>query len=76
MNSSTPAWTDEQLAGFKAEWERQVRGGRVRLLTPLPLRVRLRLAVTHVIDSTAIKLAEHKHYNTARLVWRAAGGWR
>lgn len=74
MNSS-PIWTDEQLAWFAAEWERAVRGP-VRLLTPLPRRVRLRLAIRYVIDGAAIWLAEHGHFRAATLTWRLFGGYQ
>jgi hypothetical protein len=65
----TEQWTDEQLDWFKAEWEKHVHGP-VRLLTPLPRRVRFRLAVQSRIDAVAIWLAEHKHYKAARAVWK------
>jgi hypothetical protein len=76
VNDSS-VWTVEQLDWFAAEWERKVRqGGPVRLLTPLPRRVRLRLAVTQITDNAAIWLAERGHYGAARLLWLAFGGWR
>ena len=47
----------------------------VRLLDPLPWRVRLRLSIQHVIDSTGIWLACHDHYRAAEWLWRLTGGW-
>lgn len=70
-------WTDEQLARFAAEWRRKAgRPGEIRLLTPLPRRVRLRLAVTSAIDHAAIWLAYRGQLRAAEWLWRAAGMWR
>ena len=68
-------WTEGQLAWFKAEWERKVHGP-VRLMTPLPRRVRFRLAVRGRVDGLAIWLAGHGHLNAARVTWQVLGGWR
>lgn len=68
-------WTDEQISWFAAEWERKVNGP-VRFLTPLPFRTRFRLAVQSRVDGLAIWLAEHRHYEAAKLTWRVFGGWR
>ena len=69
------ALTDEQLAAFAAEWRRKA-GGPPKLLTPLPRRVRARLAVTHAIDGAAIWLASRKRYGAAEWLWRMFRVWR
>lgn len=68
-------WTDEQLAEFAAEWRRKHHGP-PKLLTPLSRRVRVRLALTHAIDSAAIWLVDRKRYGAAERLWRAFGMWR
>lgn len=45
------------------------------LLTPLPRRVRLRLAVTRRIDITCGWLIEHRLHGPAILIWRVCGLW-
>lgn len=66
--------TEEQLAWFKAEWERKS-GQRPRFLTPLPRRTRLRLAVAHVIDGIGIWLVNREHAAAAGWLWRITGRW-
>jgi hypothetical protein len=73
--STDGVWTTRHVDEFAAEWKR-FRGGPVRLLTPLPRHVRLRLAVMHAVDGAAIWLAERRQYNAAELLWRISGGWR
>jgi hypothetical protein len=69
-------WTDEQLGQFVDEWRRQARKpGRIRLLTPLPRRVRVRLAAARAVDRVAIRLVDRKRYRAARALWRAFGMW-
>lgn len=65
---------DEQLDQFAAEWKRQMarNHGVTRLLTPLPRRVRLRLAVARTVDRTAIWLVDRKRFRSAERLWRAS----
>jgi len=58
-----------------AEFEHACRTGRVKLLDPLPRKVRLRLWCQHRIDGAAIWLVEHHHFAAAEYLWRATGGW-
>lgn len=68
-------WADGQLDAFRSEWERQ-KLGPPRLLTPLPRRVRARLAAEHAVNRAGIWLVERKRYRAARWLWRAFGMWR
>lgn len=79
IRADAAEWTDEQLARFTAEWRKKWQDGTFgppRLLTPLPRRVRARLAVTRVIDTAAIWLAGHGRLRAAERLWGAAGMWR
>jgi hypothetical protein len=58
---------------LEAELREQMRTGSPRLLTPLPRRVRLRLAVRHVLTVTGMKLMDHGHTGTAARLWRVTG---
>lgn len=70
------SWETLLVTGqFRAGWER-ARHGRMRLLTPLPRRVRLRLAVTGAADRVAIWLCGRGLYGTAERLWRACGAWK
>lgn len=62
--------SDAQIKAFSSEWIRKSKGRPV-LMTPLPRRARLRLAVTRVIDTIAIKLVDHGHIDAARRLWAA-----
>jgi hypothetical protein len=42
----------------------------VRLLTPLPLRTRLRLRTEHHVDTLAYQLIGRQHHRTAMWLWR------
>jgi hypothetical protein len=44
---------------------------RVVPLTPLPARVRLRLAAHHRIDTVGCRLVERGHFRAAETPWRA-----
>lgn len=68
-------WTDKQLEQFAAEWRKQATG-RARLRTPLPRRVRARLAFRRVIDEAAIWLIDRGRLRAAERLWRACGMWR
>lgn len=45
----------------------------VRLLTPLPARIRLRLAVHRRIDGVCAWLCGHRCVRLAGWIWRASG---
>lgn len=45
------------------------------LLTPLPRRVRLRLAAHRRIDHACGWLVEHRLHGPAIAIWRACGMW-
>jgi hypothetical protein len=42
-----------------------------RLLTPLPLRTRIRLRAERHVDALACQLVERQHHRTAMWLWRA-----
>jgi hypothetical protein len=67
--------TDKELDRIRAAWERK-RHGPPKLLTPLPRRVRLRLAAEHAINRAAIWLVDHGRYGAAERLWRTFGLWR
>jgi hypothetical protein len=77
-----PGWleangfTPESWQRFVDEFGRECRTGRVRLLTPLPRRTRLRLWRQRRIDGIACWLAEHVSPGVAIVLWRACGMWR
>jgi hypothetical protein len=69
-------WTDKQLEQFKAEWQRKVRQrGEIKLLAPLPRRVRLRLAIEGAVNHVGTWLVYRGHYDAAERLWRACGMW-
>lgn len=49
--------------------------GKVQVLTPLPRRVRLRLAIQRRIDGAACWLVEHCHPRAGEALWRVFGMW-
>lgn len=63
--------TDEQVEKIRARFERAARCGKVKVIPPLPRRVRLRLATQRMVDHVAIWLADHGRYRAARALWRA-----
>jgi hypothetical protein len=70
-------WTTEQLDLFAAEWRKQAQQrNKVRLLTPLPRRVRMRLAARRAVDKAGIWLVKHHRYHAAQRLWQAFGMWR
>ena len=58
--------TGKQAEEFVALLREACRGGEIRPLTPLPRRVRLRLAVARKSDDAAIWLVARKRYGAAR----------
>lgn len=62
------------VARLMAEWRRKAEATPV-LLTPLPHRVRMRLAATHAIDRAAIWLLDRKRFRAAERLWRTLGMW-
>ena len=68
--------TEEEIAELEARWRRAMaKDSRPRLLTPLPWRTRLRLAVTHAVNVTGCWLCDHGHCTAARLLWQACRMW-
>ena len=65
--------TGKQAEEFVARLREACRGGEIRLLTPLPRRVRLRLAVARNADDAAIWLVTRKRHGLARRLWRVTG---
>jgi hypothetical protein len=59
---------------FEATWERS-RHKPVKLLTPLPRRVRLRLWLERRVNHAGIWLAGHGHWKAAERLWRVCGMW-
>ena len=70
-----PALSDKDVAALREAFLRKVTGP-PKLLTPLPRRVRLRLAVTRAINCAAFWLIDRKLYGTAERLWRLFGMWR
>lgn len=74
LGSFTP--TGEQLATIRAGLEKALaRGHRVRCLTPLPRRTRLRLWRDHQANTIGAWLCAHHACGLAILLWRALGMW-
>jgi len=48
----------------------------MKLLTPLPRRVRLRLWLTGCVDTAAYRLVCSGHCDAAARLWRVCGMWR
>lgn len=73
--------TFEVSGDMDAEWERLRRRWAKEqrkhptLLTPLPRRVRLRLAIARRRDGLAIWLVRHRRFRAAETLWRMTGGW-
>ena len=58
------------LGDLAAEFERAYNTGRIKLLTPLPHKVRLRLWFAGRIDHLGCWLVEHRCFRAAKLLWR------
>jgi hypothetical protein len=71
-----PYWDRVDIEAFTAELDKCMREGKPKLLTPLPRRVRLRLALTRAVDSAAIWLADRRRFGAAERLWRVTGLWR
>ena len=67
--------TDAELAELERRFLEAHATGKVRVLGPLPHRVRLRLWCAHHRDGAAIWLAGHDHLRAAEWLWRLTGGW-
>lgn len=57
----------------EAEFREIMRTGKYKLLTPLPRRVRLRLALTRAVDHTAVWLTDRQQYRAAEWLWAVTG---
>lgn len=73
---------DDYGAAHQAERQRLVtafehahRTGHVKLLTPLPRKVRLRLWCTSLINKAGYWLVCHDHIRAAERLWRACRMW-
>lgn len=62
--------TEAEIAALTERFLKEHQRGRVRLLTPLPLRTRLRLACHHARNSAGIWLVGHDRLWAARKLWR------
>ena len=72
MQLDEAEWNDKQIEAFAAEWRRKARAGQFgppRLLTPLPRRVRLRLAFHRAVTDAGIWLCDHRMWRAAGLLW-------
>jgi hypothetical protein len=61
---------------LRGQLERALKHGRVRVLTPLPRRVRLRLWLAGRRDAVAVGLVQHGHFRAALWTWRLTRGLR
>jgi hypothetical protein len=59
---------------LQARWLKKY-AHQVVLLTPLPARVRMRLAVHHRINWVGFWLVERRRFRAAELLWRACRMW-
>lgn len=64
--------SNEQIERMIAEYQRKA-AGRPRLLTPLPRRTRLRLAIHRHVTSAGCWLGDHVSWTATERLWRAAG---
>lgn len=65
----------DEIQSLKSRLDDSMRNGTVRILTPLPRRVRVRLWFTHRIDGAGIWLVDHGHMDAAERLWRVCGLW-
>lgn len=68
--------TEDEIQRWVAEFERAQRAGHVKLLTPLPRKVRLRLWFARQVDRAGGWLVEHGRFGLAKALWLACGGWQ
>jgi hypothetical protein len=62
-------------ARWLKKYAHQSNAHQVVLLTPLPARVRMRLAVHRRINRVGFWLVERQHFRAAELLWRACRMW-
>ena len=67
--------TAEQVEAFAAAFEKAMAKGKLRVLTPLPRRIRLRLWAHRRIDGLCAFLCAHGGWQLAIGVYRACGMW-
>jgi hypothetical protein len=65
----------DPIGDLAAKFERAYRDGQVKLLTPLPRKVRLRLWLHSQADRIGCWLCDHRHPEAAIAFWRACGMW-
>lgn len=64
---------DEMARRWREKYQATGRDNRVRLLTPLPRRTRLRLAIEHAITNAGTWLGDHVSWSAAERLWRITG---
>jgi hypothetical protein len=73
-NIAFAVMSDAEVEAFRISWLAAIEGAprhkRVVLLTPLPWRTRLRLAVHHASNRAGYWLIDHGHVRAARMLWR------
>jgi hypothetical protein len=66
--------SDQEVTALREAFLRKAHG-QPKLLTPLPRRVRARLAYRRAVDEAAIWLIDHGRLRAAERLWRAFGMW-
>lgn len=63
-----------ELRALRNRWDKALkRPYKVRVLTPLPLRVRARLVAAGAVDRTAAWLVRRVHWRAGEFLWRVTG---
>lgn len=76
VEEAVTVMTPQELRAFRNRWDKALaRPGAVRVLTPLPWRVRARLSATSAVDRAATWLVYHVHWRAGALVWQLTGQW-
>ena len=70
----SPDEVEEAAARWKAAWERG-KHKPLKILPPLPVKVRTRLWLHHQVDAVCIWLADHHHLAAAERLWRICRMW-
>jgi hypothetical protein len=64
---------DELIRRWREKHQAAGRGDRVRLLTPLPRRTRLRLAIRRALTRAGEWLGDHVSWTATERLWRVTG---
>jgi hypothetical protein len=67
-------WTEAQIDEFAEQWRKKASRGKVKVIPPLPLRTRVRLAAESVIHTIAYRLSKN-HWRMAVYLYKACGMW-